>query len=104
MQDIVSRKLFLGFIYMHILYHAKKEAFYGAWMIQELKEHGYTMSAGTLYPILHGLTKQGLLEIESRLEEGKIKKYYSITSLGETTLKEAKQQLHVLLKEIKEDA
>lgn len=102
MQEQVLRKLFLGFIHIHILHHAKKEPFYGVWMIEELKEHGYEISAGTLYPILHNLEKSGVLEVEEKNVEGKIRKYYSITELGEEVLKEARAKARELFDEIKE--
>ena len=47
MQDVILRKLFLGFIQIHILHHAAKAPFYGAWMMEELAHHGYDISAGT---------------------------------------------------------
>lgn len=100
MSDNILRKLFLGFIQIHILYHAKKEAFFGSWMIEELKEHGYSMSPGTLYPILHKLNKEGILEVEKRVVEGKERKYYSITPKGEKILEEAKIKMKELSKEL----
>lgn len=102
MQEQIMRKLFLGFIHIHILYHAKKEPFYGSWMIEELKDHGYEISAGTLYPILHNLEKNGILKVEDKNVEGKIRKYYSITQLGEGVLNEARAKAYELFKEIKE--
>lgn len=102
MQEQIMRKLFLGFIHIHILHHAKKEPFYGSWMIEELKEHGYEISAGTLYPILHNLQKNGALKVEDKNVDGKIRKYYSITQLGENLLNEAKEKAYELFKEIKE--
>lgn len=102
MQDQIMRKLFLGFIHIHILHHAKKEPFYGLWMIEELKEHGYEISAGTLYPILHNLEKNGVLKVQDRNVDGKIRKYYSITAMGEEVLKEAREKAYDLFKEIKE--
>lgn len=101
MQDKILRKFFLGFIQIHILHHAKLEAFYGAWMIEELKEHGYDVSPGTLYPLLHNMESSGLLVKEERLVEGKIRKYYSISSLGEEVLTEARNKAYELFKEIK---
>ena len=79
MQEKVLRKLFLGFIHIHILHHAKVEPFFGSKMIEELREHGYSMSPGTLYPILHNMERDGLLLRKDRLIDGKIRKYYSIT-------------------------
>lgn len=103
MKEQIMRKLFLGFVQIHILHHAKKEPFYGVWMIDELKEHGYDISAGTLYPILHNLEKNGILEVEEKIVEGKIRKYYSITGFGEEVLIDAKAKATELFKEIKED-
>ncbi|MBC2578782.1 PadR family transcriptional regulator [Clostridium sp. DJ247] len=102
MQEQIMRKLFLGFIHIHILHHAKKDPFYGSWMIKELKEHRYEISAGTLYPILHNLEKNGVLKVEDRNVEGKMRKYYSITPLGEDVLTEARAKAYELFKEIKE--
>jgi DNA-binding PadR family transcriptional regulator len=102
MKDKIMRKFFLGFIQIHILHHAKKEPFYGVWMIGELKSHGYDMSPGTLYPLLHSMESSGLLEMEERTIEGKIRKYYKITSLGAEVLEEAWKKAYELFKEIKE--
>lgn len=102
MQSKISRKFFLGFIQIHILHHAKKEPFYGVWMIEELRKHGYDMSPGTLYPLLHSMETNGLLEKEEKIEEGKIRKYYKITELGKTVLGEAKEKAYELFKEIKD--
>lgn len=102
MQDQILRKFFLGFIQIHILHHAKKEPFYGSWMIDELKEHGYDMSPGTLYPLLHTMESKALLTKEERVIEGKTRKYYSITPYGETILEEARKKAYELFKETKQ--
>lgn len=86
MQSQIVRRLFLGFIQIHILHHAKKEPFFGSWMMEELQEHGYNMSPGTLYPLLHSMEKDGLLVREDRLVDKKIRKYYKITETGEEVL------------------
>ena len=103
MSDKILRKFFLGFINIHILHHASKESLYGLWMIDELKHHGYNLSPGTLYPILHTLEKDGLLFSEDRLVEGKIRKYYSITEQGRVVLKEAQCKAQELFKEMKQE-
>lgn len=100
MQDKILRRLFLGFIQIHILHHAKEEPFYGSWMMQELEHHGYEISAGTLYPILHNMEKNGLLTVENRVEDGKMKKYYSITKEGCLVLNEAKIKIRQLIDEL----
>ncbi|HAE61926.1 MAG TPA: PadR family transcriptional regulator [Eubacteriaceae bacterium] len=100
MKDSILRKFFLGFIQIHILHHAKKEPLYGAWMIKELENHGYDMSPGTLYPLLHGMEEKGLLDREDLLVSGKIRKYYTITPLGKEVLAEAKKKAYELFQEI----
>jgi PadR family transcriptional regulator, regulatory protein PadR len=102
MEDKVLRKLFLGFIHIHILHHAKEHPIFGLWMLEELKEHGYNISAGTLYPILHTMESDGLLVREDKNVEGKIRKYYSTTAKGNTVLVEARKKAYELFKEIKE--
>lgn len=102
MQDQILRKFFLGFIQIHILHHSKKEPFYGSWMIEELRDHGYDMSPGTLYPMLHSMESKGLLGKEEKTVDGKIRKYYKITELGNEVLKEARKKAYELFKEIKE--
>ena len=102
MEDKVLRKLFLGFIHIHVLHHAKESPIYGSWMLEELREHGYSIGPGTLYPILHSMESDGLLVREDRNVEGKIRKYYTITEKGEFILQEAQKKAFELFKEIKD--
>jgi DNA-binding PadR family transcriptional regulator len=69
-------------------------------MIKELENHGYDMSPGTLYPLLHGMEEKGLLDREDLLVSGKIRKYYTITPLGKEVLAEAKKKAYELFQEI----
>lgn len=101
MQDPI-RKIFLAFIEIHILHHAKKDKIYGSWMIEELKHHGYDISAGTLYPIFHKMEKTGLIKSKKQIHDGKIRKYYTITIAGENTLNKALIKIKELSNEINE--
>lgn len=101
MENKILRKLFLGFIQIHILHHAKQEPIFGMWMLEELREHGYEMSAGTLYPILHHMEADGLLWMEEKNVEGKIRKYYRTTEKGNEVLIEARNKAYELFREIK---
>ena len=76
------RAFFLGFVKIHILHHAAREPVYGLALIEELARHGYTLSAGTLYPVLHTLERDGYLQRQDRLVGGKIRKYYLATAAG----------------------
>ena len=102
LEDKLLRKLFLGFIQIHILHHAKEHPIFGAWMLEELREHGYTISPGTLYPILHSMENEGLLNKEDRNVAGKIRKYYTATEKGQDVLVEARNKAYELFKEIKD--
>ncbi|RDY23741.1 PadR family transcriptional regulator [Romboutsia maritimum] len=96
MEEKILRRIFNGFIYIHILEHTRRKPFYGIWMIEHLKEHGYTLSPGTLYPILREMESAGLIEKEEVNTNGKIRKYYSITQKGEIVLKDIKEKLNEL--------
>lgn len=102
MKKRILRKLFLGFIQLHILYHAQEKPVYGIFMIGELKSHGYEISAGTLYPILNNLAAGGLLTKTNRLVGGKVRKYYSITAVGAEVLREATAKAEELAAELKQ--
>ncbi len=102
MSEYVKKRLFQGFVCMHILHHAKHQAIYGAWMSQELAQHGYHLSPGTLYPILHDLEKNGLLSSQSQNVEGKMRIYYTLTPIGFQTLQDMKLYLSELSREVRE--
>ena len=94
------RDFFLGFIKIHILYHAAQEPIYGLHFIHELDTHGYQLSPGTLYPILHKLEKQGYLQSQKKVVDGKVRKYYTATNQGNAALQEAHSKARELLDEI----
>ena len=98
--DDATREVLLGFIRIHILYHAARRPVYGLWLIEELAGHGYRMSAGTLYPILHSLAARGLLVRKDKLFEGKIRKYYSVTPKGRRALVRMQRKLAELTREV----
>lgn len=94
------REFFLGFVRIHVLHHAALEPIYGLAMIDELGRHGYDLSPGTLYPILHGMEEAGLLERSERVVEGRRRKYYSATAAGEAVLAEAREKIRELVTEV----
>ena len=97
------RDFFLGFIKIHVLHHAAHEPIYGVAMIAELARHGYELSPGTLYPLLHSLEEQGYLAREDRVVGGRVRKYYVITDEGNAALQEAKQKIAELVHEVLEE-
>ena len=97
------KDFFLGFIKIHILYHASKETVYGAGLIRELARHGYQISCGTLYPILHRLLQSEFLTSKNKNVRGKIRKYYRITPKGRKALKEYRSKIQELVTEVLEE-
>ncbi len=94
------RELFLGFIRVHILFHASEEPVYGTSLMGELARHGYQIGPGTLYPILHALQNQGYLRQELQAVDGRIRKYYRATPAGRRLLARAQTQLRELVEEV----
>jgi PadR family transcriptional regulator PadR len=100
-----DRDLFAGLIRLHVLHHASGEPIFGLGMIEELGRHGYQMSAGTLYPILHGLESRGYLRSAIRQSsDGRRRRLYRITPAGRRAFSAAKVKVRELFGELFEDA
>ena len=69
-------------------------------MIDELSRHGYRLSAGTLYPILHGMERQGYLRSAMTLNGGRNRRIYRATSSGRKALVTARQRVQELFGEM----
>ncbi len=96
----MMRNIFLGFIRIHILHHASEGEIFGVEMMDELRSHGYLISSGTLYPILHSLEEDGYLTRRDEVVSGKVRKYYRITEKGINALKDAKKKIQELTEEV----
>lgn len=97
-QENRSRKmehhdLLSGLVRLHVLHHAAEQELYGLWMIEELAHHGYRLSPGTLYPMLHKMERDGYLTVREHKEGRVIRKLYSITDKGREGLAIAKTQI-----------
>jgi PadR family transcriptional regulator PadR len=99
-EDPDNRDLYSGMIRLHILHHAEHEAIFGSGMAEELARHGYKISPGTLYPILHGLEKRGYLKSEERRSGRSIRRLYKITASGRRALNTAKPRVRELFGEL----
>ena len=97
---MVDREFFLGFIKIHILYHADQEPIFGVGIATELARHGYSVSPGTLYPILHRLEQAGYLKSSPQLVDGKVRKYYQATEAGRRALEQSKKKIRELVNEV----
>ncbi len=94
------RELLRGAIRLHVLHHAEAGAVHGAWMAEELRHHGYSISPGTLYPTLHRMEEEGLLRSRTVVVEGRSRRVYRITAAGRRELTEGRRVLRELADEV----
>ncbi len=97
------RELYSGLIRLHVLYHASKEPIFGLEMIEELGRHGYRLSPGTMYPLLHGLERRGLLRSSRAGRRSNSRLVYRATAAGRAALTVAKDKVRELFSELFED-
>jgi PadR family transcriptional regulator, regulatory protein PadR len=98
-----DKDLYSGLIRLHVLYHAAKEPIFGLWIIEELGRHGYKLSPGTLYPILHGLERKGYLRSTVKRAGRQVRRFYKATPAGKKALVAAKIKVRELVGELFED-
>jgi PadR family transcriptional regulator PadR len=96
--------LLSGFVRLHILYHASKEPVVGFWIIEELGRHGYSLSPGTIYPMLRAMEHRGLLRSVAKREGRRAWREYRATAAGRHALNAAKSKLRELFHELIEEA
>ena len=97
-----DKDLYSGLIRLHVLHHAVKDPIFGLGMIEELSRHGYRISPGTLYPLLHGLEKKGYLRSSEQANGKSRRKIYRATPLGRKVLTAAKKKVRELFHELME--
>lgn len=97
---MMDRSLYTGLIRLHILHHAAEGPIFGQAMIDELARHGYRMSTGTLYPILHGMERRGYLRSRALLTRGRSRRVYRATPAGRKALLTARRRVQELFGEM----
>jgi PadR family transcriptional regulator, regulatory protein PadR len=100
-QSPIQREILLGFWKVHILHHAAEGPLVGQWMLDELREHGYQVSPGTLYPVLRRMEKNGWLRSKADKKAGpKARREYFLTATGRVALKDVLSYLRELKGEV----
>jgi DNA-binding PadR family transcriptional regulator len=100
---MADQELYSGLVRLHILHHAAHEPVFGLGMIRELRRHGYSISPGTLYPLLHRLEEKGYIASEAEVVRGKTRRCYRITARGRRALDNAKAKVRELFDELFEE-
>src|SRR5262245_8292279 len=98
--SVSSRDLMAGFVRLHVLNHANAGPIFGIGIIERLAFHGYVLSPGTLYPILHGLERDGFLSSREEITRNRRRVIYEITDTGRRVLVLSRVRLWELFKEV----
>ena len=98
-----EREIYGGLIRLHVLHHASREPIFGQGIMDELAHHGYRLSPGTMYPILHGLEKGGYLKSAVEKDGRRSRRTYVATAAGRKALRIAKGRVWELFRELFED-
>ena len=69
-------------------------------IMEEMRELGFKVSPGTLYPTLHALLEEKDLTLTNRLVNGKIRKCYRATAKGRKEAEEVIERLSFLLRKV----
>jgi PadR family transcriptional regulator PadR len=92
----VNKELLKGSTVILVLSLLQRKPTYGYQMIKELDRESqgvFMLKEGTLYPILHSLEAEGMIESYWEGNEGsRQRKYYRITNKGKSTLKEKQHE------------
>jgi DNA-binding PadR family transcriptional regulator len=95
-----DKDLYSGLIRLHVLSHACQEPIFGAGIIEELAQHGYRLSPGTLYPLLHGLEEKGYLSSSEEVGLRQSRRVYLATPKGREAMAAAKVKVRELFSEL----
>lgn len=92
----INKSLLTGSTTMLILKLLEGKDMYGYQMIEELakrSDNTFSLKAGTLYPLLHTLEEQGMINsYDENADSARVRKYYSITKKGQGILAEKEDE------------
>lgn len=100
----ISKELLKGTTTLLILQLLKEGDKYGYEMVKELSTRSqdvFTLKEGTLYPILHNLESEGMIEAYwEETASSRKRKYYRLTQKGTKLLKEKKIEWQIYSKSV----
>ncbi|MCI8628339.1 MAG: PadR family transcriptional regulator [Firmicutes bacterium] len=92
----IDKSLLTSSTIMLLLKLLEEKDMYGYMMIEELSkksDNTFSLKAGTLYPLLHTMEEKELVtSYYSNSNNGRQRKYYSITKKGKGHLKQKKEE------------
>ena len=96
----MDREFQRGFLKLYALWSASQGETYGVKIMDEMREMGFRVSPGTLYPVLHSLLEEKDLTVTDRLVNGKIRKCYRATAKGRKEAEEVIERLTRILRKV----
>jgi DNA-binding PadR family transcriptional regulator len=94
---MIDREFLKGFTKLYALWRGSKKDAYGMAILKEMRDVGFELSPGTLYPTLEKLRREGDITWSKRVVAGRIRKYYRLTPKGQRELNEVKKRLKVIV-------
>ena len=99
----LDKALLTGSTTMLILKLLEDKDMYGYQMIEELANRSddtFTLKAGTLYPILHGLEKDEMVSSYDSTLDGRTRKHYHLTNKGKKLLTDKRHEWNAYTKAV----
>jgi DNA-binding PadR family transcriptional regulator len=87
-------------VQVHLMHHACEGDVHGTALIEELARHGYRLSPGTVYPMLHRLEAAGLLTSRQLLVDGRQRRVYRATPAGRRAFTACRAAVKELAEEV----
>ena len=82
----------LSMLILHIVAAGPSHGYEIAKRIKQQSEGVLDFKEGTLYPTLHSMEEQGLLEAYTHVENGRTRRYYRLTEAGHTMQKQQRAE------------
>ena len=79
-----------GVIRLFIIQQTMRKPACGYAIRKALQQHGYDLSPGTLYPLLHAWEKEGLLQSYTEHDKKRVRVYYRATDTGKAYYAQAR--------------
>ncbi|MCW3478942.1 PadR family transcriptional regulator [Neisseriaceae bacterium JH1-16] len=92
-----DKDLYGSLICLQIFHHVAEGPIFGLEFIENLRRHGYEMSRGMPYSMLHGQAKKGYLASRQECSGRQARHVYDITEPGRVAPAEAKTKVKELL-------
>ncbi|MGH7963911.1 MAG: PadR family transcriptional regulator [Candidatus Binatia bacterium] len=99
-KGFIHRSFLHGLAKLFVLHRAGQEPVYGEALGKSLRSFGYHISPGSLYPLLHALEREKLLRCRISVTRGRVRKYYELTTKGQSCLAAVREELAGLVHEV----